>query len=198
MNVQKCLCADGGDSCLSPRVFENDLIGYFSFDQHLVADESGNLKVKPKVISGPGYGNLSIKKGLTSASMYSSASNAYTISGNVLKSMKEMTLSFWVYFIRRGEGWTSILRKGRDGHSTPSLSISSADGTLELVVATTNDARYSILSNGALQTGRWHHIGITVSRSAVVLYINGFQDSMRNFDSKVIVSSSHLSSTTIQ
>ena len=87
----------------------------------------------------------------------------------------------------RGEGWVSIMRKGKDGKSTPSLSVSSLDGTIELVVATTNDPRYSILSNGALQTGRWNHIGVTISRSAVVLYLNGFQDSMRNFDSKVIV-----------
>lgn len=59
MNVTKCLCADGGDNCLSPKVFEDDLIGYFSFDEKLVADESGMLRIKPEVIPGPGYGNRS-------------------------------------------------------------------------------------------------------------------------------------------
>lgn len=121
------------------------------------------------------------------ASLYSSASNAYTISGKILDNQEALTLSMWVYFIKRGEGWTSLLRKGKSGKSTPSLSISSEDGTIELLVQTDKDARYAILSRGGLATGRWTHVAVTISLSAAALYINGFLDSLRNFDSKVIV-----------
>lgn len=62
MNVRHCMCADGGDNCLSPRVFEKDLIGYFSFDKQLVFDDSGSLKMSPNPIPGPGYGRLSLLK----------------------------------------------------------------------------------------------------------------------------------------
>lgn len=58
MDVNRCLCADGGDSCLSPRVFEDDLVGYFSFDEQLVGDLTGMLRIKPNPVFGPGFGSL--------------------------------------------------------------------------------------------------------------------------------------------
>ena len=43
---------------MSPKVFEDDLIGYFSFDQQLVGDDAGTLKIKPDIVPGPGYGRI--------------------------------------------------------------------------------------------------------------------------------------------
>src|SRR3990167_5565734 len=118
MNVKKCLCADGGDNCESPRVFEDDLIGYFSFDQQLEADDSGAIKITPKPIPGPGYG-------LTTSSLYSSKESSYEINGPVLRGQESFALSLWIYIVRRGDGWTSILRKGNSElESTPTISVS--------------------------------------------------------------------------
>ena len=79
------------------------------------------------------------------------------------------------------------MRKGQTGASTPSLSVSAEDGTIELVISTTKEAVYTIMSESAIQTGRWSHVAVSISLSAIALYINGFQDTLRTFDQKVVV-----------
>ena len=181
MKVKRCLCADGGDNCLSPKVFESDLIAYFSFDQQLQADDAGSLKFNPPAVSGPGYG-------LTPGSLYISFNNTYTVSGPLLGRQEAITISAWVYSIKRTRGWTNLLKKGKDISITPSVAIG-ADGTLEILVSTTKDRRVSFLSSGALLLGGWTHICLSVSLDAVTLYINGFVDVRKSFDEKVLVGS---------
>ena len=188
MNVKKCLCADGGDNCLSPRVFESDLIGYFSFDQQLVADDAGTMKIKPDVVPGPGYGTAMLTIGLTTGSLYCNTNSTYNISSPLLKGQESLSISFWVYPIRRGKGWTNIFKKGGSPNEyTPSLSVFSQDGTLEIVVSTTKEPSTSMLSNGAIPVGRWTHVAISVALNIVKLYINGFLDIERTFDDKILV-----------
>lgn len=110
----------------------------------------------------------------------------------MLKNQEALTISFWIYLVRRGDGWTSILKKGDTVEEhTPSLSINNEDGTVEVVVSTSKEKSTTTLSNGALQTGRWNHIALSISLNAIVLYFNGFVDIKRNFNQRVKVISAY-------
>ena len=93
----------------------------------------------------------SADEGLTAGSMYSNTNTTYEIYGDVLKGQESLTISFWIYFVKRGDGWTNIFKKGiNEKEFTPTLSVSSEDGTLEVAVSTTKEDQSTMLSNGAL------------------------------------------------
>jgi hypothetical protein len=105
-----------------------------------------------------------------------------------LKGMEAISLSFWVFVVKRGPGWLNILKKGASEQvNTPTISLFEEDGSLEIQVSTGTTTSNAIISNGAIPIGRWSHIGLSISTNMVALYINGFLDFEREFSERIIV-----------
>jgi len=108
LKVYNCLCADDGQKCVSPKVFPENLVGYFDFNSLRRVDEIGNFELTTEPAGGPGFGN-------TGMSLYVEHDMSYKLTSKNDLSLTNMTFMFWIYIVESGTfGFRSIISKMND------------------------------------------------------------------------------------
>lgn len=178
LKVKNCLCADNGAECLSAKSYLPDLVGHFTFDQQSENDDIGYLKIAPIPAIGPSYSrSKSLKTGPNSFALFSNEETVYTITGTALNGLTSTTISFWIYQIRRSNGWATVIsRGGALIEKTPTIALSPKDGTIEVIVSTCSGKAASVMSRGGVVPQTWAHISVSVSQNIVAIYLNGILD----------------------
>jgi hypothetical protein len=167
-------CGDGGRTVFTPDAKFTGLVGWYDFDDALGLDKSGhaNHPLAPQPDVGPGH------DGRGQSAHFSGVDSFMIPHVAEFESMRQMTVSFWIYLLSEpSESWRIIFRKGdKQDDLTPTLMLFPDSNKLHVRVSTTDPSKHGLDSITSIVMRRWTHVAVTLNYNVVSLFINGVKD----------------------
>jgi len=187
MSVPAGMCGDGGRTIYTSDGQATNLLGYYSFDDSIGLDHSGNANHAhaPPPAVGPGHDG----RGQSAAF---SGGDFFRISHSPsFEGLRQMTVSFWVYLLTDSiDAWRVVFRKGEaEKDLTPTLLLSPDSRKVHARLSTSNPAKNGIDSVTAIPLRRWTHVALTVNYNVLSIYINGVLDNEGMVTGEVMLNS---------
>lgn len=187
METDAAICIKSGDRVILPFATQNNLVGYWNFDENKPLDYSGNKNhAVNHVATGPSFGGF--------------GNSAYFSQGNYLKvphvpvfESSDFSLTFWFYFIKNKnpEGNTSstqecpLINKGDDdlaGNTYsryPGIFFNKKEKYFRIFIKTDIEDHIqgeSFKSNAKAIVEKWLHISLIKNDKNLLFYVNGILD----------------------
>ncbi len=190
------ICLFNGEKIIFPNARQENLIGYWNFEEMKVLDNSGLRNHAVNIVkSGPSFNGMG-------SSAYFSNGDFIEIPHTKVFEEENFSITFWIFIIQdfftatKGIRYCPILQKGKDDLLSkkysrfPGLYYDRKEKFLKVFVKTNNknadkEEGDSFQSNSKLNNQRWIHISLVKKSKNVKLYINGILDT--TFDSDNIL-----------
>lgn len=190
LNLDSGICIYSGNYIVRPYSKQPDVQGYWSFDDTLSLDYSGNSNHGSGAVeSGPSYSSQG-------SSSHFQGSSYITIPNSASLTSEVFSISFWLFLEKEdtinetGLRWCPIIQKGSDDESTnsyertPGIFFDRDQRRLQVFITTTESEDYPegeyVLSNARIPYNRWTHIVVIRSTLKIKLYVNGIFDSFNS------------------
>lgn len=161
---------NGGATPIAANAVHKGLVGLWNFDDSAAQDISGNMnQLSPPPSVGPGFGGRG-------ASAMFNGSTLHTIQHISAYASHSFVLSFWLFLTQDAFGsYRTIVHKGTDKSSSPSIRLIPDSRRLHVAVSTT-DEEVAFESRSIVPLRRWTHIAYVQSGRIASLIINGIVD----------------------
>ncbi len=185
------ICLLNGDRIFLPSAKPKNLIGYWSFDETTIMDDSGNNNhAINEIKAGPAFGGIGM-------SAFFSEGNYLEVPHSKVFESPDFTITFWFYLMKHsndeilGLKLCPIVQKGLDNlfnksyNRFPSIFYDRKDRNFKIYAKTNleelNEGE-SFFSNARVTYDKWLHISLTKKEQKLFFYVNGILDS--KFDLK--------------
>lgn len=169
------ICINNGDKIILPNNFSPNLKAYYSFDQKIAIDETGNgYNLNGNLLSGSSL--------LGNGVSFLNKNGNYLYNNNIdfLNNNNEFSITFYIFLIddynnnNEDENvYCPFISTNNNDNNDNNINILYDINDKHLKLNIFNN---ELISYSRLLTQRWYHISITFSSNNLHLYINGIPD----------------------